>query len=475
MIKVIDIFAGPGGLGEGFFGFKKLGRRIFNISLSIEKDKYAHQTLRLRSFFRKLSLKGQKELFSYYIDPRHENLSRLILKYPKEWAAAASETLNLELSPEKRLKVRKIIKKTLKNCRNWVLVGGPPCQAYSLVGRARRTNEPRKKFDKDMRHTLYMEYLDILKNLKPSAFVMENVKGILSAKYNGLLIFKRICKDLAAAGYNLYSISEDPQKMGPQGEWTTESFIVKAEQHGIPQARHRVFVLGVRQDILIIPSQLRKEKRVPVDQVLKGLPFVRSRLSVKDTFNKWLRARNNGLRKAGKKMKNSAVDFVGSEFVKIKNRKGLFLASKDLTGIPNHASRSHFEGDIRRYAFLAAFASQKRRSPKVTEFPRALKPAHKNIFTKNVPFADRFKVQMYGKPSSTITAHMAKDGHYYIHPDFRQARSLTVREAARIQTFPDTYRFEGPKTEQYKQVGNAVPPILASKIAKIVAGVLSGE
>jgi len=139
-----------------------------------------------------------------------------------------------------------------------------------------------------------------------------------------------------------------------------------------------------------------------------------------------------------------------------------------MLGLPNHESRSHLAKDIQRYAFAAAYAYRHGKSPKVTEFPDFLKPDHKNISAEEVPFADRFKVQMFGKPSSTITSHIAKDGHYYIHPDFKQARSLTVREAARLQTFPDNYRFEGPRTEQYKQVGNAVPPLLARQIAKIV-------
>jgi DNA (cytosine-5)-methyltransferase 1 len=150
-----------------------------------------------------------------------------------------------------------------------------------------------------------------------------------------------------------------------------------------------------------------------------------------------------------------------------------FLGDRDLGGIPNHQSRSHIEEDIERYAFAASFGRIHGRSPKVGDFPHKLKPEHKNIDKEEVPFSDRFKVQLENRPSSTITSHISKDGHYYIHPDPAQARSLTVREAARLQTFPDNYRFEGPRTEQYKQVGNAVPPLLAKKIAKIVAEILS--
>lgn len=139
----------------------------------------------------------------------------------------------------------------------------------------------------------------------------------------------------------------------------------------------------------------------------------------------------------------------------------------------NHETRGHMTSDLRRYVYAAAFAKAFKYSPKGhEEFNlKGLRPNHANWETGD--FSDRFRVQLKNKPATTITSHIAKDGHYFIHPDPSQCRSLTVREAARLQTFPDNYFFQGNRTEQFHQVGNAVPPLLAFKIASVVKDLIS--
>jgi DNA (cytosine-5)-methyltransferase 1 len=145
-----------------------------------------------------------------------------------------------------------------------------------------------------------------------------------------------------------------------------------------------------------------------------------------------------------------------------------WLLDPKLDGLLQHETRRHMAKDLHRYMFAACFATIERYSPKLKLFPPRLLPEHKNMDAESIPFMDRFRVQLWNEPSATVVSHIAKDGHYYIHPDPSQCRSLTVREVARLQTFPDNYFFEGNRTQQYQQIGNAVPPFLARQIAEVV-------
>lgn len=275
-VPVIDLFAGPGGLGEGFESFCDSKDHVFKICLSIEKDPCACKTLRLRAFHRNIPHGSLPDLYEYYRRPEDEIFKKIVKKYQREWEAAEKTARQHELSVENRKGTRNLICERLNNARRWVLVGGPPCQAYSLVGRARRTNETRKKFESDHRHTLYEEYLDILEHFQPPVFVMENVKGILSATHKGSGIFHRICEDLSKAGYELHSLTGQPSR-DLAGSWISDAFVVRAEQHGVPQTRHRVFILGVRKDLGISPKALStNEPSMDLAKALAGIPSLRS-------------------------------------------------------------------------------------------------------------------------------------------------------------------------------------------------------
>lgn len=474
-VKVVDIFAGPGGLGEGFDS-----NPDFQIALSIERDAHAHCTLETRTFFRQFRRgRAPREYYAYL----RGEITRdcLFSAYPKQAKVARAVARRAELGKEDPRTIDAWIRQALGQDYKkglWVLVGGPPCQAYSLVGRARRARESRELFESDERHYLYIEYLRILKRHRPAIFVMENVKGLLSANVAGERIFSKICDDLASAGYDLHSLTGE-QTQDLAQEWIPSSFVVRAEDHGIPQNRHRVFIVGLRRGLRLSLGSLRLIKEKPnVGRVIGDLPPLCSLISKRHGKEEtWMKARNAGAALASKSfqcVQRRASQ--GGRFVE-NRRKPKFasdwLHDPKLGGALNHEARSHIFGDIERYAFAAVFAAVNGRSPTISEFPKRILPKHRNVISGiNVPFADRFRVQVAGKPASTITSHICKDGHYYIHPDASQARSLTVREAARLQTFPDNYFFEGPRTEQYHQVGNAVPPLLAAQIADIVSACL---
>jgi DNA (cytosine-5)-methyltransferase 1 len=490
--KTVDLFAGPGGLSEGFSSVRdRAGNRVFDIALSVEKEPSAFETLRLRSFFRQFL--APPDAYYDYVAGRIPK-GRLVEAYPREWASAEAETVMLELgTPGAQELLDPVLDRIRSEATDGTLViGGPPCQAYSLVGRARNRGVRGYEPAADHRHFLYKEYIRILNRLEPVAFVMENVKGMLSSKVHGERVIDRILADLRAAGggdgYTLLPLVTDSREDG--------SNVVRSEDYGIPQCRHRVILLGIRADILIgrraslarLPVLRRSKERATVADVLADMPPLRSGLSrVEDSPEAWREAVVEAFDKAavacrqeGPRLKEVARRL--SQYARLLSAQrrlpprskplARWLLDRRVSVLPNHESRGHMEDDLARYAFAATFAEVHERSAKAAEFPSRLAPDHRNWETGR--FADRFRVQVWHAPSTTVTSHISKDGHYFIHPDPMQCRSLTVREAARLQTFPDNYFFEGNRTQQYVQVGNAVPPLLAKQIGELVAGILTG-
>jgi len=494
-IPVLDLFAGPGGLAEGTSAFSLPdGKKPFDITLSVEKENSAWKTLRLRAFTRQFRSELPPEYYQY-ISGKLGNSpeDELFRRYPAQAEQANNEALKFTLGDDCNLNLDSLIKERLNNSKNWVLIGGPPCQAYSLVGRSRNKGNTEYKAEDDHRHFLYKEYLRIIKEFQPAVFVMENVKGILSSRIKGDLIFHHILDDLEQAGYRIHSLVKPRQ---PDSRPDPHDFIICSEHYGIPQQRHRVIVLGVRNDIKKEPELLKPKDSLTVEEVICDLPQLRSRLSKhrkEDSYKKWVSI----IQKEVQPVLNSISD--QSLITEIKNtlesledrldKEDTFLVSDSnmhqkisttlaewyhdnkMHGAINHEARWHMDSDLARYLFCSVYAKinflqDMRSSAKLHDFPLVLLPAHKNVNSGN--FVDRFKVQEKHLPASTITSHLSKDGHYFIHYDPIQCRSITVREAARLQTFPDNYFFEGTRSQQYVQVGNAVPPLLARQIAGII-------
>jgi DNA (cytosine-5)-methyltransferase 1 len=503
-IPVIDIFAGPGGLGEGFASITDRKRgRAFGIVLSIEKDGYAHQTLLLRSFFRQFA--PGKAPSSYYDFLRSNlTLDELYKLSPEEAATARKTAWLVELGIEPTQSVDKRIKESLGGAKDWVLIGGPPCQAYSVIGRSRRGGIN----SDDLRLYLYREYYRILAVHSPPVFIMENVKGLLSAEVLERKIIRQMLADLSdpvaayrkmngigttklgCPGYRIYSlVTPGDRELDGALSFAPDDFIIKAENYGIPQSRHRLILLGIRTDIEVIPSLLRKKKQVKASRVLKALPRLRAGLSEgTDSAEKWKESLqaflSHGLLKGCDKEVVTEIRRTiqnlrlpecdrGGEFVSKKpsvSHNQRWYLDAMIKGTCNHSTRIHMKSDLYRYMFAACYAKVRGVSPQLSDFPSLLLPDHESVGedVSQSNFADRFRVQVWNEPARTVTSHISKDGHYYIHPDPSQCRSLTVREAARLQTFPDNYYFCGPRTSQYIQVGNAVPPLLAKQIAQTV-------
>lgn len=525
-IPVIDIFAGPGGLGEGFSNVPSPNWRSFDIKLSIEMDQNAHKTLELRSFYRKFAAKNVPS--EYYrilkekdLGKRESLKKKLFEKYPNQAKAAIHEAWCATLGVVPPEEVDKRIRKVLNNSQKWVLIGGPPCQAYSIVGRSRR--QWKDNLDKtDKRVHLYKEYLRIIAVHSPAIFVMENVKGLLSSTVDGDKMFDLIKQDLMDPSivhpdcghtYKIYSLSAEPIGFEENGQPLYKSdtdYLIQTEKFGVPQKRHRVILLGIRDDIDVEPAILEPlDHQIALRDVIGDLPKIRSGINRSFVESKMVSIKGKKKKKKKrfyKKEEDSNLNWkelidsfrseiiswngfandysregvvvpsngIGSEFVEYNtpskdNPLHDWYSDTKLQGVANHESRSHLVQDLKRYMFSSMFAKTYKRFPRLDEYEEhgtELLPDHENA--KSGKFSDRFRVQLPDIPATTVTSHISKDGHYFIHYDADQCRSLTVREAARIQTFPDNYLFCGSRTAQYHQVGNAVPPYLSKQIAEVV-------
>ena len=505
-VPVVDLFSGPGGLAEGFAQVcDPNGERRFRIALSVEMESTAHRTLRLRAFLREFRAGLPKEYYDFLNrkvarEPRWDEL------YPGEWKKACDETQCLRLGTSE---ASAFLQDRIREIRNkhgnrTILLGGPPCQSYSIAGRSRNAGNAAYDADKDPRQSLYREYAEVLAQLQPAVAIMENVKGMLSARHEGKPIFPGVMESLCNAGgenrYRLYGLASTQRGRCWRQGLDPKGFLVRSEEYGVPQSRHRIFVICLRSDVVVglsdhlLPRLEKNDEIVSVNDVIGAMPILRSRLSRKDFDASWKqaiqhaceliqvvqpamaqeqeRAFDDALRRISEMLNEPAApyrDAVGGISIADSCPSALrdWIIDEKLSNLPNNETRGHMEEDLGRYLFAATFATAFDRSPKATDFPPAFAPKHASWGTGK--FHDRFRVQLQNRPSTTITSHISKDGHYFIHPDPTQCRSLTVREAARLQTFPDNYYFQGGRTQQYVQVGNAVPPYLAWQIAKKIS------
>lgn len=387
----IDLFAGCGGLSEGFYqeGYLSLAH--------VEIDKNACETL--------------KERMRYY-DYNEGYIDDTIL----------CEDMTDKKTIEK-------LKDTVRSNEVDLIIGGPPCQAYSTAGRAQCPNSMKD----DKRNYLYENYIGILNKFLPKIFVFENVSGMITAKPGDKLILPLIFDKMKEN----YNICTDLDKI-----------LLNSVHYGVPQIRKRVIIIGIRKDINLEPLKIynkiekkyyapdeldkedKKKYRTVRDAIL-DLPFLKQ---------------GEGSEEIEFISKNSN-EYIGE------------IRKEGYTKLYNHFARKHNEKDIERYSILSEnnwklIDLQKVRPDLVHHDPKH--------------FGNRYTVQTYDLPGRTIVAHLYKDGNLFIHPDYRQARTFTVREAARIQSFPDDFIFKGARTAQFKQVGNAVPPLMARSIAKAI-------
>ena len=395
-IKTVDLFAGCGGLTEGF-----AQSGLFETQACVEWETAQCQNLTKRLKEKWSMTDADQRVIRFDIQRTEELLSGFSdEKYGISAGLDALVGSNLDL-----------------------VIGGPPCQAYSIAGRIRDEHGMKN----DYRNFLFESYLRIVEHFKPKALVFENVPGLLSAKPGDTPITELIQKQFSEAGYAIIS--------------DLKNAVVDVSDYGVPQKRKRVIILGLRKEIYGDQSPILIKKFY--EEILPSYKLEKK-----------------------KTLRDAIGDLPGlypaEKVVIYDGRKTAHTIAS--TVVKNHISRYHNQRDIQLFSMLAADIESGANQYLAIEARKALYTQHTGK-TSNI---HKYNVLKWNEPSTTIPAHLCKDGLRHIHPDSRQARTITVREAARIQTFPDDYEFIGAMTDQYKMIGNAVPPEFARRLALAV-------
>lgn len=414
MATFIDLFAGAGGLSEGFYqeGFRSL--------VHVEIDRHACETLRERMRFYDYNERVVEEavLCGDMTDPNIiQEIERRVRFVENEERRARNE---------QELDINDLIDGIVD-----IVVGGPPCQSFSTAGRARDPHGMRN----DPRNFLFENYIHIIEHFRPKIFVFENVVGLLSASVNNELVINTIFRRMQEAGYNVLHDLE-----------RRNDIVLNSVNYGVPQTRKRVIIIGVRADLDLNAEevyQMIDKTHYGVDEnQIEGLqPFVTVEEAIGD------------LPQLVPGQGEDDIQFVNE----VLNRYTAQIRDENFDRLYNHMARGHNEQDIERYRLMSQ-----------NEWTLRQLLENRPDLDNGRAFGNSYVVQNRNLPGRTIIAHLYKDGNQFIHPDYTQARTFTVREAARIQSFPDNFRFMGSRTQQFKQVGNAVPPIMARSIATAV-------
>ena len=407
-LNFIDLFAGGGGLSEGFIqeGYEPVAH--------VESDVAACNTLRTRMAYHWLKNTGREDLYADYLTGETSR-AQMYAEVPQ---GVVQSVINDEIRPDTLRGIYDRIDSLLKGRELDVLVGGPPCQAYSVVGRSR---DPDRMVE-DKRNYLYRCYAEFLGKYRPKRFVFENVMGLLSAK------------DSDGRGY-----FDAMRRLFRDYGYETEYSTLWARNHGVLQNRKRVVLVGWRKGTgATYPEPEQWIPDVTVIEVLRDLPPL---------------GPGEGMVRPCRRLPRES---------RWQEDAGI----RSTAPVTWHVARPQTDQDREIYRIAVRQWNERRSRLRYGSLPPHLK-THRNA----VSFTDRFKVVAADLPfSQTVVAHICKDGHYYIHPDIEQNRSLTPREAARLQTFPDDYYFEGAgdrpaRTEAFRQIGNAVPILLSRRIA----------